>query len=334
MGGKRKRVVRSWSSDELSTRGRRPSQELDTSSDEMPFVQIAKAAVGVIHDAIQRIGNAVIGPDQTGNARGANAFDLQAERSQVTQVASGDGAIAVGVNNTASGLGAIAVGSGNTATGITSVAFGADNIASAELALAFGSACEVTADRAVGIGYGALIDAADGLAFGANCEVHAASSTALGRNAIARIANTVAVGGVHILRLGSTAMASSWFHTLSAVEVVLSSAELDLKSVDDYIITLPAGCHFFLSECGLLLTALTALTTQPTIRFGVSGSLAASLAAFLCTDLSVVGARERFLPDNRAAGVTSLSFGVTSAAVATVLKGRAYWKGVLVEDEV
>lgn len=106
-----------------------------------------------------------------------------------------------------------------------------------------------------------------------------------------------------------------------------------LTTPGDIVLTLPAGCKFFLSECGLVVTALSALVSQPTVRFGVNGDLDASLAPFACTDLSAAGARERFLPDNRAAGVTSLSFGVTVVAVAGGMDARAYWKGVLVEDE-
>jgi len=66
-------------------------------------------------------------PDGTsagGNARGANALDLQTSRTTAAQVASGTASFTAGVNNTASNTGCVACGSSNTASGTNSFTFG------------------------------------------------------------------------------------------------------------------------------------------------------------------------------------------------------------------
>jgi hypothetical protein len=329
----RKRFNPYWTPDDLNRAGRRPSREVDTTADEMPFVRVAKAAVGVIHDAIQRIGSAVIGPDQSGNARGANAFDLQAARSDATYVASGDDSIAIGNNNRASGLGSSAIGQNNLVDGLTAIAVGADNQSSSDLSVAVGVQCLAQADRAVALGSAAVANAADALAFGSNCESLAAYSSAIGASAIARISKTVVFGGAHIIVHGSNAPPESWFLKLSGVQVILTSAEIDLKIVTDYTLTLPSGCKFWLDEVGVIVTALDTLVVQPTVRFGISGTPAKHKAAAITTLLTAVSKREKWTPLVPEDGEVSLSFGVTVGATATTLKGRAYWKGILVENE-
>lgn len=303
----RKRVNPYYSEDELNRSGRKTSQLTNPDDEEMPFVKITRAAIGVIFDAIQRVGSATIGPNFTGNARGMYAFDLQAERRTIEMVASGDNSIALGNNNIASGNNSLAVG-GNCEAVAESTAVGQSARAMGLASFAFGNVASAEADSAIAIGYGAL----------------------------SRIPFGISLAGLIAIRQttdGETEGAGC-VGQYGGAEVAVATPLIDLKQIADFVIPFPAACKFFLTECGIILTHLTALTTQPTVRFGVNGSLAVSLAPFLCTDLNVVGATERFLPGNRAAGVTSLSFGVTSAAVATVLQGRAYWKGILVEDEV
>jgi len=84
-------------------------------------------------------------PDGTatgGNARGANAIDLQTVRTAATQVASGANAVAVGVNSTASSTNGIAIGNGAVSTGGgngRSIAVGLNATASTEYAIAIGT---------------------------------------------------------------------------------------------------------------------------------------------------------------------------------------------------
>ena len=64
----------------------------------------------------------IVGPEPDGlstggNARGANALDLQTLRNAATQVASGSSAVAIGVNTTSSGVNSVAIGSTCVASG-------------------------------------------------------------------------------------------------------------------------------------------------------------------------------------------------------------------------
>lgn len=62
-----------------------------------------------------------------GNARGANAIDLQTLRTAATQVASGANSVTIGVANTATQSGAVAIGSTNAANGVATAVFGSSN---------------------------------------------------------------------------------------------------------------------------------------------------------------------------------------------------------------
>ena len=73
-----------------------------------------------------------------GNARGANAVDLQTVRTLATRVASGLQSFVAGGNNTASGNGAAALGSVNTASGNFSFAVGNLCTASGVASIALG----------------------------------------------------------------------------------------------------------------------------------------------------------------------------------------------------
>lgn len=89
-----------------------------------------------------------------GNARGANAVDLQTTRSAATQVASGAQATIVGgINNTASGQNSVAGGATNQAIGAQSVAFGNSNIANTTSSVAFGQQTNTYGLFGAGFGY-------------------------------------------------------------------------------------------------------------------------------------------------------------------------------------
>lgn len=80
-------------------------------------------------------------PDGTavgGNARGANAIDLQTSRSAASQVASGQYAVCAGYANTASATAAVAMGQNCAATAASSVALGSSTSVSALAGFASG----------------------------------------------------------------------------------------------------------------------------------------------------------------------------------------------------
>lgn len=87
-----------------------PEAEPGQDDAEFPFVQIARPDVGTMWDVVRRIGSAIIGGDFSGNARGAGSIDIQVERSNPTNVASGDQAIIFGTHCRASAARAMAFG--------------------------------------------------------------------------------------------------------------------------------------------------------------------------------------------------------------------------------
>lgn len=85
-----------------------------------------------------------------GDARGANAADLQTVRAAATQVASGNYSFAVGANNTASGKWSVAMGSFNTASGNRAVALGDGNNVSGATCAAIGGKNTAISGYAIG----------------------------------------------------------------------------------------------------------------------------------------------------------------------------------------
>ncbi len=77
---------------------------------EFPFVQVARPEVGTIWDVIRRIGQAIIGGDFSGNARGAGAIDVQVNRTNAADVASGENAVIFGTYARASAARSMAYG--------------------------------------------------------------------------------------------------------------------------------------------------------------------------------------------------------------------------------
>lgn len=139
-----------------------------------------------------------------GNARGANAIDLQTLRSAAAQVASATNSIAVGVRSTSSSLSGIAIGDTAAATGGgsgRSVAIGCQVTSSAEYSIAIG-------DRVLATGAGAIcISSEGGAATGnaataigpANVEATGTCAIAIGGTARASRTNEVAFGFRHNL---------------------------------------------------------------------------------------------------------------------------------------
>lgn len=247
---------------------------------------------------------AYIGGDQTGNARGADALDIQSGRLFAYKVASGNNAIAVGYDNVASGGYSVCVGAACWALGYQGSAFGS---------LAYSSGSYSTA---VGLGF----------AYGYSC-------TGIGASARSRIDETSNLCGPLINRKdnGENSVYSLLFY--SGAEIVMLTKEIDLKTIADTTITLPTGASFFPNEVGVIVTSANTVTIQPTLRFGYTGTPAGLVAATPGTGLTSTGVRNRFTtlitPDAR----SSILGGVTIGATATTLLGRFYFSGMLIENE-
>jgi hypothetical protein len=159
---------------------------------------------------IEASGEAIIGGTKAGNTRGAFALDIQNKQSSAlaTVVASGDGAVALGYQNTAIGDFSTCVGSSNSATFGTSSVFGYNNTSSGEFTTcvgssnrtlttsgsAFGTLNEATGTNVSAIGYSNEADGTNSSAIGYNNLSNGSNSSALGYNNTANGENSSAIG--------------------------------------------------------------------------------------------------------------------------------------------
>ncbi|HZQ10759.1 MAG TPA: hypothetical protein VFD70_29545 [Anaerolineae bacterium] len=131
---------------------RRPKRQTrrGTRFNQLGFVRAAANQIGAEQSVVQRVGNAIIGGDFSGDARGQYALDLQVERVNHEDVASGLRAIVVAQTGRAAGEGAVAIGNGVSAdaTYACAVGVGAQANGARSLAIGFGADAE-NADEAV-----------------------------------------------------------------------------------------------------------------------------------------------------------------------------------------
>jgi hypothetical protein len=137
-------------------------------------------------------------PDGTatgGNARGANAVDLQSSRSLSSQVASGvNSTIIGGFNNISSGINSITGGRQNTANNDNAVSFGQNNNSTGTESFTVGLQNTASGRNAVALG---LTNTASGR-----------NSFAVGQSSIASSEQAVALGGSTASGANSTALSS------------------------------------------------------------------------------------------------------------------------------
>jgi len=107
-------------------------------------------------------------PDGTatgGNARGVRAIDLQTDRSDATQVASGQSSFVCNRLNTGSGFQSFAAGAGNTSSGNAAATFGLFNTASGEGAFVINRGNIAEGLQSFAYGFGAHARLANQVAF-------------------------------------------------------------------------------------------------------------------------------------------------------------------------
>jgi|GEM_PF-4000677 hypothetical protein len=275
------------------------------------FVRAAKNAVGTQFDIIQRVGNAIIGGNFLGNARGEYAIDIQpsrdADEDGNTEVASGNSAIAIGNALQSSGNSAIALGLGTRATGNSSISIGVGGSADGNNSIALAGA-SVTAERGIGIGHGAQV----------------------------RIPNTINIAGAPIIQFASGGVpAANWLRQFSGNEFFIYSDLISLYTVADYEFALPTRTRFWLHDFGIVLL-YNIPTVQPYIRFGITGDPTKFLTSTQTTRLDAVGRSEIYFPRSGIAdeSCSTLLAGVTVAATAALApSARFFWRGVLVEAD-
>ena len=262
-------------------------------------------------------------------------------------VAGGGSAVAIGNGNTAAGADSVAIGRGGSAGGDDAVvigygtadyragiAIGVSAIAGAAYGISIGGSSDAAGLGAVALGYNAYAGGQESVSAGYQAESEGYRAIAVGYDAKARIDNSVNLAGPILIRKDDGEGIAEAVRAFSGAEVQIMTDEIDLTAVADHTITLPAAAHFWVTEVGIILTEVTgALTTQPTVRFGITGTPAKFVVASVTTLLTAALKRERFDALITDDGETTLLFGVTvGATVATSMTGRAYFKGIWIED--
>ena len=254
---------------------------------------------------------------------------------------------AFGVKSTAGGKCSTAVGVDSCAEGCRGVGVGYNAVATTENAISIGIITIATQCEAVALGYNASSTGCGALSVGCGTQSSGTRSTAVGHyscataeyaNAIgnygtSRIACTTNIGGALIIKKDAGETEGLDFMQFSGVETVLMTKEVDLKSVAATTITLPTGARFWINEMGILSTCVDTLTTQPEISIGITGDEDKHMDESTTVNLTAAGKRERYIPTSPDDGEVTLVGKVTTAAVATSMKGRFYFKGLLVENE-
>lgn len=128
-------------------------------------------------------------PDSTttgGNVRAARATDLQKQRGNATQVASGtNSALIGGLSNTASGNYSFAMGDTNTASGDSSIALGKNCTASQNRTVALGDFASASAAYAFAQGFGCSASGQNAVSMGESTAASGTHSQAFGSNTTA-----------------------------------------------------------------------------------------------------------------------------------------------------
>lgn len=238
-----------------------------------------------------------------------------------------DGATALGFSAVAAGEQSTALGyfstafNWSTAVGGNAAAYDMDSIA-----IGYGSTCYYSG-YANGYGNIALGDYSRTKGY-QNC-------TAIGESATNRVGGTHVVTGMSMVCRASGLYAPNAHLYSTAQETYIMSAEINLKTTADDVVsfTIPTGATLFPDEMGLIITTADTATVAPDVSFGVTGNTTALLTSTTATGCTTAKKRKTFAP-SALDGINSFTASVKTGATATALKGRFYVKGMLVENEL
>lgn len=301
------------------------------------------SAFGHINHAYARLASAI------GNHNTASGYYSSAIGSSNT--ASNNYSTAVGYDNSASGYSSTAVGYENFATGGHSTAVGYNNEASAawgssavghnntaataNQTSAFGHSNTATGHSASAFGFNNNASGNHSSAFGAGGQASGDFSTTLGYQAYARWPNTANISGGIIIRGDNGESTGYELLNYSGVTNIVMSKDFDLTTTGHIQIAIPTHCLFYVDEVGVIVSGtVISLSVQPTVEFGngYSGSSAVILGPVQTTNLLETGSRQIYTSLLTNDGQSLLTATVTSAASATHLYGRFYFKGILIEN--
>ena len=228
-------------------------------------------------------------------------------------IATGDLALAAGVNSQAAGIAATAVGAGSSAAGTASTAIGGASQANGEFSTAVGSGAVSQGDSSVATGHAALAQGNNAIAVGNTSTASTDNSIAIGANTHASANNATAVGtDAIVLGLGGAAFGQG------AMAFGDSSVAMGQGSYSGGFGNTAIGAHAS-AEADQAATALGALSnasgTGSTAVGGEAtaagaGSLAAGFGATSYGEASVANGA-----DSQAIGNYSVAVGSNSQAI-------------------
>lgn len=263
--------------------------------------------------------------DNGGDAIGVNAINLQTGRNLASNVASGEQSIVIGRNGKAASFGSIAIGYNTATDDGDSIAIGGNAKTGAYDSIAIGDWAQTTNINS----YGDLAIGAYAVAAGTADNY----TITIGADLTNRIGKTHVIGGCSIVLKDNGENPNIAIRQYAAQLNTVFTKEIDLKVLldDTAVLTIPTGASFFVDEIGLIITEADTVTVQPEVSFGITGNTTYLLAQ-TATTVNAALQRQKFTPLT-ANGLTSLTASVKAAATATTLKGRFYFKGLLVENE-
>jgi len=254
-------------------------------------------------------------------------------------------AIALGYSSNADALDALCVGYGTNVYAQRSAAIGRSVNVNGEESIAAGRSVTSYGNQTVLIGAGGFVEDAGAVAIGKDVYAGGVDSVAIGTLADVDfgVVGGVAIGATGVITTRSMQAAAlpvvprangleaDAYWKMAGSASIICSAVLDLKTLQTYTITMPAGVTFFPEEVGVIVTAASGVTLQPFVRFGATADEARYLA-ITQTAAAAVHGRDRYTTLASAAGSSTLRAEVTSAATGTTLSGRVYWRGFAVVD--
>jgi hypothetical protein len=277
----------------------------------------------------------------TMTTRSGNTLTVQRAQEGTTALAwtAGDrveGRVTKGVLDNFAQLSAdpVKIGAGASAPAIQTTALGAYASAASAGSTAIGYAANASAAKCVAIGYGTLTAGGENaVAVGYNAAA-TNNAIAIGADAKASIASTVQMQGALIARRDSGEDANEAVKHFSTAEVVLLTKEVDTNITGSHTIPLPQNCQFFVNEVGLMITVSIGMTAPAHVSFGDNSSATAYLGVTAATKTNA-GGRDRWSALSKIDGEgQTLRFTVnTAATTSSTARGRAYFKGILVENE-
>ena len=122
-------------------------------------------------------------------------------------------------------------------------------------------------------------------------------------------------------------------------QAVIWTAEVDLATLADdiAIITIPSGVDFFLDEVGFVCTVWDTVTVWPVIDIGTATAGAQIVSAqTIASEVDAANTRDKAITqvaDIETISLAAIYVSVTTAATATSMDGRFYFRGLAIEQQ-